>query len=226
MRKNVFLLAFVLLPWMAFAQSMDESFNKGNFKIDLSYSNLMQMVFKQDNYPDFRVGVGYGLTDWCVAGVFGSFGFHNFNLSVSGEHLVGDSVVYVEQDAFDGKVTECYYHYGLTVELHPVAIWMPTFQWIDPYCRGELGFRTLKWHYQPSYNGSLAMPVSNELLYGGSVGIAINPSRNFGFFYEFAIDNLNKSVFYDAEGAEVLKTKPIHRFGLNVRFGGPKNWQR
>ncbi len=224
MKKKVYLLAILLLPCMAFAQSQNapKPFNKGNFKIDVSYSQLMQKHLL-DNYPDFRVGVGYGLTDWCVAGVFGSFGIHDYGLKTPGETMVGDSIIYNEQNAFDGTVTECYYRYGLTLELHPVAIWAPSFHWIDLYCRGELGMRTVTEHYQPAYHGMFAEPFRNNFLCSGSVGIAINPSRHFGVFYELAIDNLNKELdLYTNE----TRIKPVHRFGINVRLDGPKKWQK
>ena len=62
MRKSIFILAFMLLGSMGFAQSnlpftSLKPFNKGNFKIDASYSRMMQKVPFSD-YPDFRVGVG------------------------------------------------------------------------------------------------------------------------------------------------------------------------
>ena len=62
MRTRFYLLTFLLLPCMAFAQSnlpftSLKPFNKGNFKIDASYSRMMQKVPISD-YPDFRVGVG------------------------------------------------------------------------------------------------------------------------------------------------------------------------
>ena len=62
MRKCIYLLALLLLSCTAFAQTnlpftSLKPFNKGNFKIDASYSRMMQKVPFSD-YPDFRVGVG------------------------------------------------------------------------------------------------------------------------------------------------------------------------
>ena len=91
MRKHIYLLALLFLPCIAFAQTnlpftSLKPFNKGNFKIDVSYSRLQQKHPSHD-YPDFRVGVGYGITNWCVVGIFGSFGTHEsfilFRLSKS-----------------------------------------------------------------------------------------------------------------------------------------------
>ena len=118
---------------------------------------------------------------------------------------------------------ERYYHYGLNAELHPLTFLLPNFYFIDIYCRGELGIRTVKEQYIPDYDGPSAEPVRSNFLYGGSVGVAVNPTKYFGIFYELACDNLNKE--YDPKTDE-MKAKAIHRFGLNVRFPGPKKWQR
>ena len=224
MRKNIFILAFMLLCSMGFAQSnlpftSLKPFNKGNFKIDASYSRMMQKVPISD-YPDFRVGVGYGITNWCVVGVFGSFGTHEGFVQIGS--TVQDADTTYNQVLFEGTQIERYYHYGIDAELHPLTLLLPNFYFVDVYCRGELGMRTVTEQYKPDYDGPSAEPVRNSFLYGGSVGLAINPSKYFGVFYELAFDNLNKE--YKPKTDEI-KTKAIHRFGLNVRFPGPKKWQ-
>ena len=133
----------------------------------------------------------------------------------------GTDTIY-EPLLFDGKMIERYYHYGIDAELHPLTLLLPNFYFVDVYCRGELGMRTVTEQYKPDYNGPSAEPVRNSFLYGGSVGVAVNPSKYFGVFYELAFDNLNKE--YKPKTDEI-KTKAIHRFGLNVRFPGPKKWQ-
>ena len=225
MRKSVFILAFMLLCSMGFAQSnlpftSLKPFNKGNFKIDASYSRMMQKVPFSD-YPDFRVGVGYGITNWCVVGVFGSFGTHEGFVQIGS--TVQDADTTYNQVLFEGTQIERYYHYGIDAELHPLTLLLPNFYFVDIYCRGELGMRTVTEQYKPDYDGPSAEPVRNSFLYGGSVGLAINPSKYFGVFYELAFDNLNKE--YKPKTDEI-KTKAIHRFGLNVRFPGPKKWQK
>ena len=224
MRKNIFILAFMLLCSMGFAQSnlpftSLKPFNKGNFKIDASYSRMMQKVPFSD-YPDFRVGVGYGITNWCVVGVFGSFGTHEGFVQIGS--TVQDADTTYNQVLFEGTQIERYYHYGIDAELHPLTLLLPNFYFVDIYCRGELGMRTVTEQYKPDYDGPSAEPVRNNFLYGGSIGLAINPSKYFGVFYELAFDNLNKE--YKPKTDEI-KTKAIHRFGLNVRFPGPKKWQ-
>ena len=63
MRKSVFILAFMLLCSMGFAQSnlpftSLKPFNKGNFKIDASYSRMMQ----KDPFSDYGYrGCAYGI---------------------------------------------------------------------------------------------------------------------------------------------------------------------
>jgi hypothetical protein len=226
MRKSVYLLALLLLSCMAFAQTnlpftSLKPFNKGNFKIDASYSRMMQKVPFSD-YPDFRVGVGYGITNWCVVGAFGSFGTHESLMKIGGGTMYNGTDTIYEPLLFDGKMIERYYHYGIDAELHPLTLLLPNFYFVDIYCRGELGMRTVTEQYKPDYDGPSAEPVRNNFLYGGSIGLAINPSKYFGVFYELAFDNLNKE--YKPKTDEI-KAKAIHRFGLNVRFPGPKKWQ-
>ena len=221
MRTRFYLLTFLLLPCMAFAQSnlpftSLKPFNKGNFKIDASYSRMMQKVPISD-YPDFRVGVGYGITNWCVVGVFGSFGTHEGFVQIGS--TVQDADTTYNQVLFEGTQIERYYHYGIDAELHPLTLLLPNFYFVDVYCRGELGMRTVTEQYKPDYDGPSAEPVRNSFLYGGSVGLAINPSKYFGVFYELAFDNLNKE--YKPKIGEI-KAKAFHRFGINVRFPGPK----
>jgi len=224
--KKLVLLAALLLPVMAYAQrdipfTSSKPFNKGNFKIDASYSQLMQKI-PYSGYPDFRVGIGYGITNWCVVGVFGSFGTHESLMKIGGGTMYNGTDTIYEPLLFDGKMIERYYHYGIDAELHPLTLLLPNFYFVDVYCRGELGMRTVTEQYKLDYDGPSAEPVRNSFLYGGSVGLAINPSKYFGIFYELTFDNLNKE--YKPKIGEI-KTKAIHRFGLNVRFPGPKKWQ-
>jgi hypothetical protein len=230
MRKNAFLLAFMLLSCMSFAQSdlpstSSKLFNKGNFKIDVSYSKLQQEqpIF---DYPDFRVGVGYGITNWCMVGVFGSFGSRKGLMTVGGGYSIHGTDTTYHPVVFDGRHIERYYHYGIDAELHPLSLLLPNYYFFDIYCRGELGMRTIANHYIPDYQDpdfNITNRFSNNFLIGGSVGVAVNPSRYFGVFYELAFDNLNKK--YDPK-ADETKAKAIHRFGLSVRFPGPKKWRK
>ncbi len=77
MRKSAFLLAFMLLFCVTFAQNKLpftslKPFNKGNVAINLGYER---------HIPDASFGVpkgcleiGYGFTDWCVAGLYAEYG--------------------------------------------------------------------------------------------------------------------------------------------------------
>ena len=230
MRKHIYLLALLFLPCIAFAQTnlpftSLKPFNKGNFKIDVSYSRLQQKHPSHD-YPDFRVGVGYGITNWCVVGIFGSFGTHESFMTVGGGYSVQGADTTYHPVVFDGTNIERYYHYGINAELHPLSLWLPNFYFIDIYCRGELGMRTIADRYIPDYQDPDLNDITdrfyNDFLIGGSVGVAVNPSKYFGFFYEYAFDNLNKKGYY----LDALKIQSIHRWGFNVRFPGPKKWQR
>ena len=200
--RKITLLLILLLPAIGL-------FAQHELKIGFSSSRLAQTYGFFDNL-DYRVNVGYGITDWCFVGVFGSRAGYKSNVNY---HEPGntDSVAYV------GKLSKSYFHYGLEVELHPLAYFFPDFHWIDPYCHGELGLRTITERYTPEYDGFFAEPVHNDFLYGGGLGLAVNPSKYFGVFYEYAFDNVNKTVVGIGSSYEI-KTKPIHRFGINVRI--------
>lgn len=220
MKKSFYLLAMLLLSCTAFAQSKMpftslKPFNKGNFKIDVSYSKLQQI-----HHPDIRVGVSYGITNWCLVGVFGSYGKNEGLIFVGGGWTVQGTDSIYHPVVYEGKHIEHYYHYGIDAELHPLSLLLPNFYFVDVYCRGELGMRTVWNQYIPKYEDAYK-PILNNFLIGGSVGVAINPSRYFGLFYEYAYDNLNKEGYYANK-----KPKSIHRWGFNVRFPGPKKWRK
>ncbi len=228
MRKKHILLSFILLPCIAFAQSKIpftslKPFNKGNVKIDLSYSRLMQKHPPFD-YPDFHVGIGYGIANWCVVGVFGSFGTYDQFLTIGGGYGIQGTDTIYHPVLFDGMQIDRYYHYGIDAELHPLSFLLPNFYFVDIYCRGDLGLRTITEQYIPDYEDLFTEPIRNEFLIGGSVGLAINPSRYFGVFYELAYNNLNKEPKKHFSGKTTPKS--IHRWGFNIRFPGPKKWQR
>ena len=221
MRKNVFILAFMLSCSMAFAQSdLLKPFNKGNFKIDLSYAKMMKNRLSI-GYPELRIGVGYGVTNWCVVGMFGSYGTQNERFSISGGY---DSISNTTIAHFEGDLTTRYYRYGINAELHPLALLLPDFYFVDVYCRGELGIRTVSYHFEPEYSNPYFKPVQSNFLYGGDIGVAINPLRYFGLFYELCYDNFNYQLTDLHTGDK--KPKAFHRFGINVRFPGPKKWQK
>lgn len=70
----------------------------------------------------------------------------------------------------------------------------------------------------PDYN----TPSINKPYIAGGFGLAINPSKYFGFFYERTISSLKPDTFYDNASN---KLHPYNRFGINIRFGGPKKRQ-
>ena len=220
MRNRILLLLFLLLSSIIFAQSQTKPFNKGNFKNDLSYAKMMKNQLSI-GYPELRIGVGYGVTNWCVLGVFGSYGTQKEHFSISGGY---DTISNTTIDHFEGDLTTRYYRYGINAELHPLVLMLPDFYFFDVYCRGELGIRTLSYHYEPEYDNPYIKPVRSNFLYGGDIGVAINPLRYFGLFYELCYDNFN----YQLTDLQTGETKPkaFHRFGLNIRFGEPKKRQQ
>jgi hypothetical protein len=181
----------------------------------------MMQKHHSGDYPNFRVGVGYGITNWCVVGVFGSYGAQNERFSISGGY---DTISNTTIAHFEGDLTTRYYRYGINVELHPLALLLPDFYFVDVYCRGELGIRTVSYHFEPEYSNPYFKPIQSNFLYGGDFGVAINPLKYFGLFYELCYDNFNYQLTNLHTGDK--KPKAFHRFGLNIRFPGPKKWQK
>lgn len=86
------------------------------------------------------------------------------------------------------------------------AIINPSFYIVDVYATAQIGLS----HY-PNGGIEAIQPVT-KFCWGGNAGLAFNPSRHFGFFGEYGY--INAEHF-----------KQYLRFGLNIRFGGPKKWQ-
>ena len=86
------------------------------------------------------------------------------------------------------------------------AIIKPSFYIVDVYATAQIGLA----HY-PIGNIEGLHSVT-KFCWGVNAGLAINPSRHFGIFGEYGY---NSADYF----------KSYWRFGLNVRFGGPKKWQ-
>lgn len=97
--------------------------------------------------------------------------------------------------------------YGAEGKAHLLpAVIKPSFYYIDLYAIGKIGAGTT------FPNGVSYVIHGTTYDYSIGVGVAINTfSKHFGLFYEFDY------------GRNKLST---HTFGLNIRFGGPKKWQK
>ena len=97
---------------------------------------------------------------------------------------------------------QCYF--GETVKAHLLAAFLPKFSVIDPYVSGLVGalttFTSKVW---PDPQFSIYAQIG--------AGIRVNPLRHFGLFYEYGI---------------TTKKTPYSLLGFNIRFRGPKKWQR
>lgn len=97
---------------------------------------------------------------------------------------------------------QCYL--GETAKAHLLSAFWPNFSVIDPYISGLVGalttFSPKKW---PEPQFSLYAQIG--------AGVRVNPLRHFGLFCEYGIST---------------KKTPYTLFGLNIRFSGPKKWQR
>lgn len=93
--------------------------------------------------------------------------------------------------------------YGIDAKAHIVQIFKPSFYYVDPYIAARIGGRTAQ--------NMMVVDKRTMFEYGVFGGLGLNFTRHFGLFYELGYTNF-KAV--------------NHRFGLNVRFGGPKKWQK
>lgn len=210
MRKRRFLFVLLLLPCMIFAQGQAKPFNKGNVAINLGYER---------HIPDASFGVpkgcleiGYGFTDWCVAGLYAEYGTFENRVGL----WSGSLHSYQQHFIFYGAYNKC----------HPVSLLLPNFYFFDLYSVLRFGL----YHSIAVFEEDDINPTDYLLHYNtcepylaGGWGVAINPSRYFGFFYERTHNTLTD--FYEVSTPS-LKHHLYHRFGINVRFGGPKKWQK
>lgn len=92
---------------------------------------------------------------------------------------------------------------GETAKAHLLSIFWPCFTMADIFVSAFAG----------GYYGYIPMWSKGELGLNiqGGIGLGFNPSRNWGFYFEYGISN---------------QTKTQMTFGINVRFNGPKKWQR
>ena len=89
--------------------------------------------------------------------------------------------------------------YGIDAKAHIVQIFKPSFYYVDPYIAARIGGRTAQ--------NMMVVDKRTMFEYGVFGGLGLNFTRHFGLFYELGYTNF-KAV--------------NHRFGINVRFGGPK----
>ncbi len=210
MNKRIYLLVFLLLPCLAFAQSnlpftSLKPLNKGNIILNLGY--------ERDTYNDvskFCLSAGYGFTDWCVAGIYTEYSTNTSMISIGGDDL--------------HPYRNHFVYYGLHNELHPIPLVLPGFYFIDVYSILRVGMHHQICIYEednlsPDYN----TPSINKPYIAGGIGLAINPSKYFGFFYERTYSSLKPNTFHENASN---KLRPYNRFGINIRFGGPKKWQK
>lgn len=87
------------------------------------------------------------------------------------------------------------------------AVIKPSFHIVDVYATAQIGLI----HYPVGAIEGLHSVT--KFCWGGNAGLAFNPSRHFGLFGEYGY---NSADYF----------KSYWRFGLNVRFGGPKKWQK
>lgn len=116
---------------------------------------------------------------------------------------VGASATLRKMDLTQEKLTffQCY---AAEARAHLLpAIIKPSFYIVDVYATAQVGLA----HY-PIGNIEGLYSVT-KFCWGANAGLAFNPSRHFGIFGEYGY---NSADYF----------KSYWRFGLNIRFGGPK----
>lgn len=231
MRKNIFILAFMLLCSMAFAQNKmhfisETPINKGNIVFNVGYEKQPKDN-RRHEAPKICLNAGYSFTDWLGAGPYVDFG-RNFGHTVM---FIGDKNEQgVAVNVYSLEYHSNYLAYGLHVELHPIPLLFPSFYFIDIYAVARAGIQHYicgiknEWGHDPLQtreSGSLKNAASPYV--AGGWGMAVNPFKHFGVFYEGTYNTLTD--FYPIKPSSIKKHL-YHRFGINIRFGGPKKWQR
>lgn len=230
MKKRLNLLAVLLLPCMAFAQSKlpffsEKPFNKGNMVLNIGYEKQPSNCSRGEA-PKICLNAGYGFSDWCVAGLYVDFG-----------KSMGGSTCFVSDKDETGQWVHIYsldyrsnyLAYGVQAQLHPLAPLLPGFYLFDVYAVARAGMHHFicgviseegEDPFQETKVGSLKNAGSPYL--AGGWGVSVNPSKYFGLFYEGTYNTLT-DIYPISTGS--INNHLYHRFGFNIRFGGPKKWQ-
>ncbi|MBO7618277.1 MAG: hypothetical protein J6T22_13885 [Bacteroidales bacterium] len=231
MRKGFYLLALLLLSCMAFAQTnlpftSLKPINKDKIVLHLGYEKQPESGLHNEA-PKICLSAGYGFTNWCVAGFYADFGrdFMSYRaLGLTGRDENGEPI-----DVYWLEYHSNYLAYGAHAELHPVALLLPNFYFLDVYALVRAGLHhyfcsvVSETGYDESHITETGDLKNSAIPYlAGGWGVAINPSKYFGFFYERTYNSLTD---HHLVASSSLRHHLYQRLGLNIRFGGPKKWQ-
>ena len=205
MRKNIFILAFMLMSSCAFAQDSlsrdtQPTYIKGHMTVTAAYSKSILDPFEimKDNIiistramKGGNVQVLYGINNWLECGL---------DLDVCYKSIFREKMN--PNVDFHHPTFQCYL--GETAKIHLLSAFWPQFSFVDPYISGLIGVLST---FSPK-----GWPAAQYSFYGQlGAGLRVNPTRHLGLFAEYGI---------------TTKKTPYTLFGLNIRFGGPKKWQQ
>lgn len=171
-------------------------------KLNYSMQSMETEVFSQ-THSNYGIELNYRVTELFNGGLFVDYGRYYYSICGNGNPT-------------DTNTTDRQYKYGINAEIHPFAVLFPNLKHIDIYADAKFGMN--------SYTSSF-WENQHKFLFGGSLGINLNISKYFGVFYERCYDNINKKCIF-TEFSYNLKTAGFNRFGLNIRFNGPKKWRK
>ena len=201
MRKNVFILAFMLTCCMGLAQhpatKQEFPYIHGQMSVSVSYNKnsfipykLLEHIGMTGIMRGGNVQVMYGCNNWLELGVAMDACYANrlWRPSEAGGYYVTLPTM------------QCYV--GQEAKAHLFSVFWPEFSLLDLYAVGMLGVTATI--------STQNLPTRFCPLFQIGAGAELNPSRHFGLFCEYGINT---------------KKNPYTLFGLNIRFGGPKKWQ-
>ena len=180
------------------AQVVDFPYIKNQMAVSFSYSRngfIPYKIMENDGLTAVLRGANmevlYGLNNWFELGVVVDVSYVKEFKKESGLNC----------PTFLLPTIQCYC--GEISRVHLLTMFWPEFSFMDVYFSGMLGacgtFSTKKWP-QPRH----------VFIAQGGAGVGINPSRHFGFFFEYGLNN---------------RRNKYTLLGLNIRFGGPKKWR-
>lgn len=205
-KKNVVLVyCFIMIFLEVPAQENDNNHNyiKNQMSVSVAYSKIPLATF----HPNFLDGnkthggdikVLYGINTWLEVGV-------ECDVSLSKRTYIQFPDMENHEVFHEMTSTMLIYqgYVGGTAKMHPLSIPWPDFFLADIYVSGLAG---AYYGYIPMWSkGKLGLMVQC------GIGVGINPSKNWGLFLEYGMNN---------------QTKTYILTGLTFRFGGPKKWQR
>ena len=171
---------------------------KNQMAVTLAY-NKTQLIPMTPPFEVFEgivrginVGTLYAINGWLECGIAVDFNICNrLNIQFLGYDKPIVSYMSVYQTCI-----------GQQAKAHLLSVFWEDFSFLDLYLSETIGMSCV---FVPYW-----VKAKFGFLAQGGAGVGINPSRHFGFFFEYGLNN---------------RRNKYTLLGLNIRFGGPKKWR-